>query len=434
MVFEMDFTYSMYIDDLTGLPNLKGLYRDFYNEPLDGFHFVYVDIDDFNKMNIIFGIDTVEDMLIGLAATLQDYCGRSSVYRVGNDQFMLVTQSQIICEPTELQRILKTPFRHHHIQYVINASVCVIDYADFPGDSLDDILKLAHVTTDASKDKGRNRLIFATAQHKQAYLRIVEMETNIYTAMHEGQFFPKYRPFVDTFTGEVIGFESVSRWQLNGRVLKPKDFLEIAEWTGIIYDLDMYIFEESMRFYRELLDDKNIKLSPRFKAGINLSLYTLIRIEIDDIIKMLTKYDIFAKDVIIEIHEENIIDQNVYDKVKNLYELGFVLVLDSYSNTSSSLSYLADLKVDVLKLSDTLLEEVNKSQEYKHMMSVYKFFVDISKKFDLSVVSSGVEDKRDLDLIKELGVNIATGNYFCRAVVKEEFVEYLIDSMKRKRR
>ena len=127
MVFEMDFNHNMYIDDLTGLPNLKGLYREYQNQDLTGMHFIYVDIDDFNKMNIIFGIDTVEDMLVSLASVLQDYCGDSKVYRVGNDQFMLVTASHFICEPSELQRILRTPFKHHHIQYVINATVCVID-------------------------------------------------------------------------------------------------------------------------------------------------------------------------------------------------------------------------------------------------------------------------------------------------------------------
>ena len=67
MVFEMDAKYDMYIDDLTGLHNIKGFYREFRENDLTGFHFIYVDIDDFNKMNIIFGIDTVEDMLIKLS-------------------------------------------------------------------------------------------------------------------------------------------------------------------------------------------------------------------------------------------------------------------------------------------------------------------------------------------------------------------------------
>ena len=85
-------------------------------------------------MNIIFGVDTVDDMLKNVAITLEDYCGKSNVYRVGNDQFLLITSSHIICEPSELQKILKQPFKHHDIQYVINASVCVADSDDFDGD------------------------------------------------------------------------------------------------------------------------------------------------------------------------------------------------------------------------------------------------------------------------------------------------------------
>jgi len=434
MVFEMDSTYDMYIDDLTGLPNIKGFYREYKNHDLKGFHFIYVDIDDFNKMNIIFGIDTVDDMLVKLSKTLQDYCGKSEVFRVGNDQFMIVTTSHFICEPTELQHVLKTPFKHHNIQYVINASVCVIDYDDFAGDTLEEIMKLAHITVDLTKNQGRNTLIFASQKHKKEYLKIVEMESNIYEAMEKKEFFPKFRPFVDTFTLEVIGFEAVSRWNLNGRVLEAHEFLEIAEWTGIIFEIEMHMFEEALRYFSELKNDKNIKISKRFKAGVNLSLYTLMRVEIKDIITLLTTYSVSARDVIIEIKESYINDKNAQQKIHNLYELGFVVVLDNYSNSSSSLSYLADLKVDVLKLSDSLLEEVNESEEYTHMRSVYKFFVDISQKFNLSVVSSGVEDKRDLDLIKELGVNIATGNYFSRAVVKDEFTLYLKNNMKRKKR
>ncbi len=180
------------------------------------------------------------------------------------------------------------------------------------------------------------------------------------------------------------------------------------------------------------MDNKDVKLSNRFKAGVNFSLHTLHRVEISDITKILKRYDIYAKDVIIEIQEGNISDKKACQKVQNLYELGFVIILDNYANTSSSLSYLADLKVDVLKLSESLLQELSKSEEYTHMLSVYKFFVDISKKFDLSVVSAGVSSKRDLDVIKDLGVNIATGDYFSRAVVESEFIDYLKNAKKRK--
>jgi EAL domain-containing protein (putative c-di-GMP-specific phosphodiesterase class I)/GGDEF domain-containing protein len=430
----MDYSYNMYIDDLTGLPNLKGLYKDFQNEDLDGKHFIYVDIDDYNKMNIVFGIDTVEDMLIQLASTLQDYCGKSTVYRVGNDQFLIVTDSIFICEPSELQRLLKTPFHHHDMRYVINASVCVIDYDDFPGDSLHDILNLAFITHDFARASGRNALVHATKQHKERYELINEMEYHIHEALEEDHFYPMYRPFVDTFTYEVVGFEATSWWDLNGRTIKAREFLEIAEWTGGIYDIEMRMFERALEFYRQLQDDKTIKLSPRFKAGVHLSLLTLLRLEIDDITKLLVTFEVPARDVILLIDEKNVNDEAAYQKIQNLYELGFVVVLDNYSNSTSSLSYLVDLKVDVLKLSKSLLDNINDSEEYKHTMSVYKFFVDISQQFDMAVVSSGIKTKRDLELVKDLGVNIGTGEYFLEPVTAPDFHTYLMESKKRKKR
>lgn len=427
-------TEKPFIDNLTGLKDQSGLYHDYGDRRLEGLHFIYVDIDDFNKMNIIFGVDTVDDMLKGVSNTLVDYCGKSDVYRVGNDQFLMITDKQVYCEPSELQRILKQPFKHHEIQYVINASVCVLDYDEFVGDNLKQVVNLLRITVDLTKNLGRNTLIYATQEHKKKYDLIQEIESHIYSAMRLNQFYPKYRPFVDTFTNEIVGFEAVSRWDLNDRTLKPGDFLEIAQWTGIIYELEMCIFEKAMHFYRELLDDKTIKLSKRFKAGVNLSEYTLITVEIDTIIKILTKYDISAKDVIIEIKESYIKDKGVAKKLHNLYELGFVLVLDDYSNNSSSLTYLADLKVDVLKLSEDLLLEVNNSEEFVNMKSVYEFFVNISKQFRLSVVSTGIKNKKDLNLVKDLGVNIATGDYFSRAIIKSEFKDFLRTNKKRKTR
>jgi len=423
---------KQFIDNLTGLRDLNGLYHDFGSADLNGLHFIYVDIDDFNKMNIIFGIDTVDDMLKNVANTLKDYCGKSNVYRVGNDQFLLITSSHIYCEPSELQRILKQPFKHHDIQYVINASVCIADYDDFIGDNLKQILNLLRITIDFTKNMGRNTLIFAHQDHKKKYDLIREIENSIHYAMERKQFYPKYRPFVDTFTNEIIGFEAVSRWDLNGRTMRAHEFLEIAQWTGIIYDLELLIFEQALMFYSELKSNKSIKLSKRFKMGINLSEYTLITVKIQTIINLLMKYNVSAKDVIIEIKESYIKDKNVSKIVNNLYELGFVMILGDYSNASSSLTYLADLNIDVLKLSEDLLLEVNNSEEYLNMKSVYQFFVEISKQFKLSVVSTGVKNKKDLKLVRDLGVNIATGDYFSRAIVKDEFLEFMKNNKTRK--
>lgn len=428
---------QIHIDDLTGLKNYKCLIHEHGEASLEHYHFIYVDIDDYNKMNIVFGVDTVDAMLVQVAKVLKDYCGKSDVYRVGNDQFLIVTDSHILCEPSGLMTMLKQPFKHNDLELTIDVSMVVADHDMFENDSLLDTLKLLIQTHDLSRNQGHNRLIYTDKTHKQIYSEIKEVELNLHSAMEKNQIFPKYRPFVDTFSYEVIGFEAVSRWKLNDRELKPNSFLEVAKWTGIIYDIDMFIFEEALKFYKELktsdkLRKKRDRLYHNFKAGVNLSSYTLRKLEIETIIELLLKYEMSAKDVIVEINEASITDHKVYRKIQNLYELGFIVILDNYSNQNSSLSYLADLKVDILKLSESLLLDVNNSEEYSLMKSVYSFFVDFGKRFDLSIISTGVKTKEDLELLRELDVHIATGDFFTRAVVKEEFIEYLENSKVRK--
>ncbi len=432
MVLHMNHAYDPFTDDLTGLPNLKALHRDLDQEDLSNHHFIYVDVDDYNKMNVVFGVDVVESMLVQLAKTLKNYSGKKHVYRVGNDQFLLVTKDIFICEPSKLHEILKTPYSYLGIQYAINVSICVIDYNEFLGLSIKDILKLAFITHDLERGKGNNRLIHASKKHKAHHDKINEIASNIHYALLNHEFYPKFRPFVDTFTYEVIGFESTTRWDLDGKTIYPKDFLEIAQWTGGIFDIEMDMLEQSLQFYIELKNDKSIKLSKRFKAGVKFSLYTLLRLEIKQLLEALKKYAISPKEVIIEIEETHATDYAVIERINTLRDLGFLIILDDYSNTSSSLSYLLETKANILKLSEQLLDEINASEQFSHPKAVYEFFVNISRTFDFTVVSSGVRTSRDLELIRDLEVNVATGDYFSKALRKEEFVQYLKVSSRRR--
>ena len=421
-----------YLDDLTGLKNLHGLYEAFEKKPLDNVHFIYVDIDDSSTMNAIFGNEAVDGIIFEVAKTLVDYCGNSDVYKIGADQFLLTTESHIICEPSELSKILKQPVKRNGSSYIIKASVCVLDYDDFKGDTLEDLVKFMKFSINIEKRKRKNTLIFADQSMKDYYLEKKEIEQHIFQAVRRKEFFPKFQPFVDTFTNKIIGFEAVSRWNLNGKVLKPQKFLEIAEWTGLIYAIEMYMFQEAVRFFVELKNDKAIKLSSRFKASLNFSSYTLIHVKTSKLLEILYSNGCSASDFIIEIRENYITDDEAYEKVKELHSAGFLIALDEYTNNNSSLTYLADLKVDILKLGECLLMKMDTDQEYVKMYSIYKFMSDIGKKFDLTIVSTGIANAEHVKLAKSLDINIGSGKFYSKAVVKEEFVK-LFTQLKKKR-
>lgn len=432
MTKEQNLERIAFVDELTGLKNKNGFLEHFKDEALENLHFIYVDIDEFKKMNTVFGIDAVDEILVAVSNTLQEYCGKTDVYRFGAGQFMLVTENHIMCEPTELQRILIQPVVLEDLQVVVNASICVLDHDDFPKLKLSNLIKLMQLSINLAKKNGKNQLVFADNETRETYLERKAIAFNLVKGVKEKQFYPKFQPFIDTYTNEIVGFEAVSRWNLDGRELKPGCFLEAAEWTGLIYDLELQIFEDAVRFFRELKDNKDIKLSNRFKAAVHFSAYTLKRVDITDLEKILTKYQISQKNIIIETQERFVVDTDAFNKMKDFRNHGFMILLDEYSNSNASLSLLAELKVDAMKLSETLVDRINEDQEYTRMMNVYKFLVDIAKKFNITVISDGINSTQTEKLVKDLDVHIGLGTLYSRAIVKDEFIEFIKNNKKKR--
>lgn len=419
-----------YIDELTGLGNLSGLKKIYNNKDLSNIHFIFVDIDDFNRMNAIFGVDAVEDILVILSEKLNDYCGNTDVYRVGVDQFVLVTESHFKCEPTELARILRQPIKHNKVQYMINASICVLDYDDFLGMKLDTIIKMMRFSIDQAKIDAKNNLIYADSLLEKKYLEKKKIELEIFNSVKNKHFYPKFLPYVDTFNGSIMGLETVSRWVLEGVEIKPESFLTIAEFTGLIYEIEMHMFEETMKFFSELKEDKSVKLSPGFKVSVNLSGHTIKRVFKEHLKKTLNKYGVKTSEVIIALKEEIITDEKVVERINVLHNEGFFIAVDEYKNKNSSLRFLANLDIDILKLDEDLLHRMDIEKEFSKMHSIYKFIVDISKKFDLVVVSTGIHSKENLKLVKDLNIHIGTGRLFSKAILKDDFRDFLKSSKK----
>jgi diguanylate cyclase (GGDEF)-like protein len=432
MIAETTLERIAFMDELTGTMNKNALISDFDQRSLDNIHFIYVDIDDFKTMNTVFGIDAVDRILIYVAQTLQDYCGKSDVYRVGGGQFVLVTESNFICEATELQKLLIQPVLLDKLQVVVNASICVFDHNKYPQTTVSELMKLMQLTLEVEKKNGKNRLIYFGEAKRSQYLQKEEIALNLYEAVKNHEFYPKFRPFVDTFTNEIIGMQTVSRWDLNGKRLRPHLFLEAAEWTGLIYDIEKDMFKEAVQFFRELKDMKELKLSKRFKAAVHFSRYTLKRIEIPVLFEILDKYKILPQDIIIETKEEYITDPEAYSKLKVFRDNNFMVTLDEYSNNTTSLSHLADLHVDAITLSKELLDNIDNDEEYQKRMNIYKFKVEISKKFNFTVIADGVDSEKNAKLIKNLDVHIGLGRLYSRAILKENFIEYVKNNKKKR--
>ncbi len=185
------------------------------------------------------------------------------------------------------------------------------------------------------------------------------------------------------------------------------------------------------KFYNELKNHNELKVSSRFKSAINFSQHTLERVEFKELEVLLNRYDMNPNDVIIEVKEHIIQNAHSYKKVEKFHEQGFLVALDEYTNESSSFLYLADIKIDIVKMSESLLRKLSDSLEYKRIHKVYEFMVRVAKEFNLTVVSCGVNSNDLLKIVKHMDVEIGVGKYFSESLEKDDFIQFLMDNKKR---
>ena len=122
--------------------------------------------------------------------------------------------------------------------------------------------------------------------------------------------------------------------------------------------------------------------------------------------------------------------EKAVERINVLHNEGFFIAVDEYNNKNSSLRFLANLDIDIFKLDENLLDRMDVEKEFNKMHSIYKFIVDISKKFDLVVVSTGIHSKANLKLVKDLDIHIGTGQLFSKAILKDDFRDFLKSSKK----
>lgn len=417
-------------DELTGLKNRRGLVEDCSDKQLGDIHFIYIDLDNFKKINHILGYEAGDYILKDISKKLIEFCGKSEVYRIGGDKFILLTENHFLCEPSTLEELFKYPYKHNDIQFMINARIAVLDFDEFSDSTVRDVLMLFDFAISEAKSNKRRGVTEVHKEMQEQFLKKKEIEKHIFDGVQRDKFFAMFQPFVDTFTNEVVGFETASRWNFYDKILVPKDFLPIATYTGLIFEIECKMFRETCIFLKELKESGKVKIDSGFKAAVKFTKQTLARVKAEDLNKVLKENNLRASEIIIEINENFLEEECANDKIKELRKLGFYIVLDEYSSNSSSLYYLPEAGINAIKLDHYTLSRVDSNQEYKRMRSVLKLVVDLAKGIDVVVISDGVNNSKHVDLLKNLGVNIGMGSHYAKAISKEAFIEFA--STKRK--
>tara|TARA_Y100000031_G_C8170035_1_gene361326 strand:- start:312 stop:1112 length:801 start_codon:yes stop_codon:yes gene_type:complete len=255
---------------------------------------------------------------------------------------------------------------------------------------------------------------------------VMSKSSGLKRALINNELFVVYQPQYDTFSGRIFGAEALVRWNHPSKgVLRPAEFLDVAEQTGIIVDLDGYVFN---LIFEDLLEwTEQGTIDDDFKVSVNFSGRKLFS---EQLLKHLTERHeeapTISQRITLELTERDMITniEQCQQSIEQIKQLGFKIAIDDFGTGYSSLATLKHLPVDVLKLDRSFISGLgDDSVDYVIIESI----LSIAKGLNLQAIAEGVETELQLQSLKDIGCDAAQGYYLSYPIDKEELLQLLAE-------
>jgi len=285
------------------------------------------------------------------------------------------------------------------------------------------LLKTANIALVVALKEGPNYIrFFEPALYKNTLKRIT-LEKQLRRAIMLGELVLFYQPKVDIKKMEVNGCEALIRWNHpDGKMVYPNTFIPLAEEVGLIADIGRWVMNESTNQVKQWAEKgKNIKVS------INVSGKEFDDVFIDELSQMISKKNIDPGLIEVEITETAALEDIGHSKelIETLHQSGLSVSLDDFGAGYSSMLYIKKLKAGKLKIDKSFIDNL---EDYEQKVVVASM-IQLGKKLDYIINIEGVETKKQLEILKRLGVDEVQGWLFSKALPAEAFIKF-VDSFK----
>ncbi len=411
-------------DDLTRLPN-RALFRERLKQAMKlskkradyNFAVLFLDCDRFKIINDSLGHTIGDKLLIEVASRLK-LCLRpiDTIARLGGDEFTILLEDTIaIDDATKVaERInseLSLPFYLDEHEVFINASIgIVLGTKDY--DTPETILRDADTAMYRAKAEGKGCFrVFEPYMHASAQ-KTLEIETDLRRAINRQEFLVYYQPLICLHSGKIEGFEALVRWMHPDKgTIAPADFIPVAEETGSIVEIGMWVLRTACYQLRAWQD---LYLNPNLTVSVNLSVKQFSQPNlIEQIDKILQETNIDSHCLSLEITESAIMD-NAETATKILQQLKsrqIKLSMDDFGTGYSSLSYLHHFPIDTLKIDRSFISRVGINGEN---MEIVQAIATLASHLGMRTIAEGVETDKQLERIKAMGCNFGQGYLFSK--------------------
>ena len=425
--------HQVYYDSLTGLPN-RTLFLDRLKQAIrkarrssSKVAILFIDLDDFKKINESMGHQAGDETLIKISKVLQKSIRDSdTLSRLGGDEFILLLDEiqevgMIADIATKLLQITSKALNIKGQELYVTNSIGISIYPD-DGYTADMLLKNADAAMHKAKEEGKNTYQFYKKDMtEKAYERLI-METSLRLAIKNNELEVYYQPQVDTLTEKILGMEALVRWNHPTMgILQPNKFIPLALECGLIIDLDKWVMKTAIK---QIVQWENENLNPGY-VSLNLTTKQLEKSDFISFLKdTLEETKCPASLVELEVVESQIM-KNTTESIKilkQIKELGIQISLDDFGTGYSSLSYLKELPISKIKIDQSFVKNITINESD---VAIVKAIISIATNLNLSTIAEGVETREQRNFLLQNRCDKIQGYFYSKPVPAKIMKQFL---------
>jgi diguanylate cyclase (GGDEF)-like protein len=420
----VDLRTVAYLDSLTGLVNRR-LFQQRLAEAVrqaehdgPGFALLFIDTDDFKRVNDTYGHAGGDDVLRHISGRLLETVREiDTVARIAGDEFAILLPGLVAHEPIanlarRVIRAVNEPVLLPGTSATLNIGIS-IGIAVFPDDGRDTeaITLSADLAMYRSKQAGKNRAVFCDELVRREHYRGLELEQDLEQAVASGQFVLHYQPVlrIESDKPRMHAVEALLRWNHPRRgLLEAKDFIAFADRRGLMGSIGALVLGRALRDARPWLD---LPGAPAWVA-VNVSARQLRDETFAPLLVATLEETGFPPDrLALDISEAALLDSpaQLRPLAEEMRRLGVRLCLDDFGNVHAGLGLLRSVPVDVLKLAREFTAAVPGDARAEAML---ESIVGLAERLDVSVLAEGVETREQLEFLQSIGCRDFQGYLF----------------------
>jgi len=422
-----------HFDPITNLPNRHSFDNQIarvllnFKYDLEKFALMYIDLDNFKYVNDTFGHHLGDLLLSRIAERLRKSLRQGDfVARLGGDEFAVIMSdfsenSQIREVAEKILVALKTSFTLEGREVFIGASIG-ISICPTNGKDSESLKRQADSAMYLAKNLGKNNYQFYHDEMSRTQQNRINIESALRRSLERNEIVVYYQPIVELTGEKIVGFEALARWiREDGVVVRPDEFIPLAEEIGLIIDIGQFILNSASVQTADWVEQYGLEFT-----AVNFSSRQFKQNDLaSEIIGALENARLQPKNFEMEITESILMDSSIdsLNLLDQLINQGMGISIDDFGTGYSSLSYITSFPISKIKIDQSF---VAKLPGDKNALAVVTAIIGLAKSLTLKVVAEGIETIEQLECLKKLGCQYGQGYLFSKPVPAIEATKLLV--------